>query len=115
MKPTDDIELPENFKTVITKMHTEIKDVVANGYGTQKKYNLPSFDHISYFEVGVTIYFNQDDIPKGDKSFYAESLNTLFKMTYGSDMDFVSFKIVSLIVPPVKSNEEKFAELFGRK
>jgi hypothetical protein len=36
-------------------------------------------------------------------------------MTYGSDMDFVSFMIVSLIVPPVKSNEEKFAELFGRK
>jgi len=47
MEPTDDIELPENFKTVITKMHTEIKAVVANGYGTQKKYHLPSFAPIS--------------------------------------------------------------------
>jgi hypothetical protein len=108
------IELPETFKKVIMKLHTEIKDVVALEYNVQKKYNAINFDAVSYFMVNLTVYFNEDNIPKGDKSFYNESFNDLFKMTYGSEMDFISFSVISMVVPPAKSNEEKFMELFGK-
>jgi hypothetical protein len=108
------IELPETFKKVIMKLHTEIKDVVALEYNVQKKYNPANFDAVSYFMVNLTVYFNEDNIPKGDKSFYNESFNDLFKMTYGSEMDFISFSVISMVVPPAKTNEEKFMELFGK-
>ena len=108
------IELPETFKKVIMKLHTEIKDVVALEYNVQKKYNAINFDAVSYFMVNLTVYFNEDNIPKGDKSFYNESFNDLFKMTYGSEMDFISFSVISMVVPPAKTNEEKFMELFGK-
>jgi hypothetical protein len=29
-------------------------------------------------------------------------------------MDFVTFSVISMVVPPAKSNEEKFMELFGK-
>jgi len=108
------IELPETFKKVIMKLHTEIKDVVALEYNVQKKYEPTNFEPVSYFMVNLTVYFNEGNIPKGDKTFYSESFNDLFKMTYGSDMDFVTFSVISMVVPPAKSNEEKFMELFGK-
>jgi hypothetical protein len=109
------IELPETFKKVIMKLHPEIKDVVALEYNVQKKYNPNDFNPVSYFMVNLSVYFNEDCIPKGEKSFYNESFNDLFKMTYGSDMDFVTFSVISMVVPPAKSNEMKFMELFGKK
>ena len=109
------IELPETFKKVIMKLHTEIKDVVALEYNVQKKYEPTNFEPVSYFMVNLTVYFNEDSIPKGDKTFYSESFNDLFKMTYGSEMDFVTFSVISMVVPPAKSNEMKFMELFGKK
>jgi hypothetical protein len=36
-------------------------------------------------------------------------------MTYGSEMDFVTFIVTCIVIPPVKTNEEKFVELFGKK
>jgi hypothetical protein len=108
------IELPETFKKVIMKLHSEIADVVALEYNVHKKYNPINFDAVSYFMVNLTVYFNENNIPKGDKSFYNESFNDLFKMTYGSDMDFVTFSVISMVVPPAKSNEVKFMELFGK-
>ena len=109
------IELPETFKKVIMKLHTEIKDVVALEYNVQKKYNPNDFTPVSYFMVNLSVYFNEDNIPKGEKSFYNDSFNDLFKMTYGSEMDFITFSVISMVVPPVKTNEEKFVELFGKK
>ena len=44
-----------------------------------------------------------------------EAFNDYFKMTYGGEMDFVTFKVESMIVPPVKTNEDKFFELFRKK
>ena len=70
---------------------------------------------ISYFMVNLNVNFNQDNIPKGPKEFYNESFTDLFKMTYGSEMDFVTFRVESMIVPPVKTNEDKFFELFKKK
>jgi hypothetical protein len=36
-------------------------------------------------------------------------------MTYGGEMDFISFKVESLIVPTEKTNQHKFFELFKKK
>jgi len=30
-------------------------------------------------------------------------------------MDFVTFIVTCIVIPPVKTNEEKFVELFGKK
>ena len=109
------IELPDSFKTVIMKFHPEIEDVVIVNYDVQKKYNPIDFNPISYFMVNLNVNFKQNDIPKGPKEFYNELFKDLFKMTYGSEMDFISFKVESLIVPPVKTNEDKFFELFKKK
>ena len=109
------IELPDNFKTVIMKLHPEIEDMVIVNYDVQKKYNPIDFIPISYFMVNLNVNFKQNDIPKGPKEFYNEVFKDLFKMTYGSEMDFISFKVESLIVPPVKTNEDKFFELFKKK
>ena len=110
-----DIELPSNFKTVIMKLHPEIQDVVADDCKVIKKYNPNNFDPQSYFQVGVKVFFPQDGVPKGNKEFYNKSFDELFIMTYGGEMDFISFNVSSLVVPPPKSNEEKFMELFGKK
>ena len=107
-----DIELPPNFKTVITKMHPEIKDVVADGFKVNKRYDPSNFDSVNYFEVCLNVYIHQDEVPKGNKDFYKKSFKDLFVMTYGGEMDFISFNIFSLIVPQPKTNEQKFVELF---
>lgn len=110
-----DIGLPSNFKTVIMKLHPEISDVVAVHCKIIKKYNPNTFDPVAYFQVGVKVFFPQDGVPKGNKEYYKKSFDELFIMTYGGEMDFVSFNVISLVVPPPKSNEEKFLELFGKK
>jgi len=110
----EDIELPETFKKVIMKIHPEIKDVVTDGFNHQKRYNPNNFEPETYFEVELKIYFHQDQTPKGTKDFYKDSFADLFNMTYGIEMGFVSFKVSSLVVPPAKTNDEKFMELFGK-
>ena len=109
-----DIELPLNFKTVIMKLHPEIKDVVADYFETKQNYNPETFNPVTYFQVAVKVFIHQDETPKGNKDFYKKSFKDLFIMTYGSEMDFISFVVTSIIIPPVKTNEEKFAELFGK-
>lgn len=109
-----DIELPSNFKTVIMKLHPEIKDVVADYFETKQNYNPETFNPVTYFQVAVKVFIHQDETPKGNKDFYKKSFKDLFIMTYGSEMDFISFVVTSIIIPPVKTNEEKFAELFGK-
>jgi hypothetical protein len=110
-----DIELPLNFKTVVMKLHPEIKDVVADYFETKQIYDPNTFNPVNHFQVAVRIFINENEIPKGNKDFYKNSLKDLFNMTYGSEMDFVTFIVTSIVIPPVKTNEEKFVELFGKK
>lgn len=110
-----DIELPSNFKTVIMKLHPEISDVVADYFETKQIYDPNTFNPVNHFQVAVRIFINENEIPKGNKDFYKNSLKDLFNMTYGSEMDFVTFIVTSIVIPPVKTNEEKFVELFGKK
>jgi hypothetical protein len=109
-----DIELPLNFKTVIMKLHPEIKDMVADYFETKQIYDPNTFNPVNHFQVAVRIFINENEIPKGNKDFYKNSLKDLFNMTYGSEMDFVTFIVTSIVIPPVKTNEEKFMELFGK-
>jgi hypothetical protein len=110
-----DIELPSNFKTVVMKLHPEIKDLVADYFETKQIYDPNTFNPVNHFQVAVRIFINENEIPKGNKDFYKNSLKDLFNMTYGSEMDFVTFIVTSIVIPPVKTNEEKFVELFGKK
>lgn len=110
-----DIELPLNFRTVVMKLHPEIKDVVADYFETKQIYDPNTFNPVNHFQVAVRVFINENEIPKGNKDFYKNSLKDLFNMTYGSEMDFVTFIVTSIVIPPVKTNEEKFVELFGKK
>jgi hypothetical protein len=110
-----EIEIPERFNTVILKLCPEIREVVTIGYKSNSVYNPINFEPLWKFLVGINIFFNETDMPKGDKSHYEELFNDYFKMTYGGEMDFVTFKVESMIVPPVKTNEDKFFELFRKK
>ena len=68
-----------------------------------------------YSPSSINLFFNENDVPKGGKDHYEGLFNDYFKMTYGSEMDFISFKVESLIVPPEKTNQDKFFELFKKK
>jgi hypothetical protein len=110
-----DIELPSNFKTVVMKLHPEIGDLVAEYFETKQIYDPNTFNPVNHFQVAIRVFINENEIPKGNKDFYKNSLKDLFNMTYGSEMDFVTFVVSSIVIPPVKTNEEKFVELFGKK
>jgi hypothetical protein len=110
-----DIELPLNFKTVVMKLHPEIGDLVADYFETKQIYDPNTFNPVNHFQVAVRIFINENEIPKGNKDFYKNSLKDLFNMTYGSEMDFITFIVTTIVIPPVKTNEEKFVELFGKK
>lgn len=110
-----DIEIPERFNKVILKLCPEIREVVTIGYKSTSVYNPTNFEPIWKFLVAINLFFNENDIPKGGKEHYETLFNDYFKMTYGVEMDFISFKVESLIVPPVKTNEDKFFELFKKE
>jgi len=110
-----DIELPLNFRTVVMKLHPEIGDLVAEYFETKQIYDPNTFNPVNHLQVAVRIFINENEIPKGNKDFYKNSLKDLFNMTYGSEMDFVTFIVTCIVIPPVKTNEEKFVELFGKK
>jgi len=110
-----EIEIPERFNTVILKLCPEIREVVTIGYKSNTVYNPTNFEPIFNFLVAINLFFKENDIPKGGKEHYEGLFNDYFKMTYGSEMDFISFKVESLIVPPEKTNQDKFFELFKKK
>lgn len=108
-----EIELPDNFKSVILKTRPEIRDIVSAGFKVTSMYDPQSFEPIKKFLVGVNIFCHENILVLGDKTSYELMLNDYFKMTY-TGMDFVTFKVESLIIPPEKTNQDKFFELFGK-
>ena len=108
-----EIEIPDNFKSVILKTRPEIRDIVSAGFKVTTMYDPQSFEPIKKFLVGVNIFCHENILVLGDKASYELMLNDYFKMTY-TGMDFVTFKVESLIIPPEKTNQDKFFELFGK-
>jgi hypothetical protein len=110
-----EIEIPESFNTVVLKLCPEIREIVTVGYKSTGMYSAITFEPIFKFLVGINIFFNENDAPQGDKTHYETLVNDYFKMTYGGEMDFITFKVESFTIPPEKTNEDRFFELFKKK
>lgn len=108
------IEIPSSLKIVVMKLAPEIQEITPVGYRAHKMYDPVNFNPISSYIVGTDIYFKQDCSLMGDKSYYETLLNDSFIMTH-TGIKFVTFKIESLIVPPLETNDEKFFKIFGVK
>ena len=108
------IEVPDTLKVVILKMCPEIIDVVSTGYREQTVYDPTNFEPIYKYLVGVDIYFDSHNGMRKSKHEYSKEIDDYFKMTYGSEMGFVSFHVQSFIFPPEKNNKDKFFELFEK-
>lgn len=108
------IEVPYTLKVVILKMCPEIVNIVSTGYREQTVYDPASFEPIYKYLVGVDVYFDCHNGMKKSKHEYSKVIDEYFKMTYGSEMDFVSFHVQSFIFPPEKNNKDKFFELFEK-
>jgi hypothetical protein len=108
------IVIPETFKNVLLKLCPEIKDVVSVGYKENSVYDPMTFNPIYKYMVGVDIYFDEHNGMKKSKNEYGKEIDDYFRMTYGSEMDFITFHVQSFIFPPEKTNKDKFFELFGK-
>jgi hypothetical protein len=109
-----EIDIPEKLKDVVKKMCPEIVDIVSAGYREQMVYNPMDFSPIYKFLVGIDVYFDDHNGMKKSKDGYGKEFNDYFKMTYGSEMEFITFHVQSFIFPPEKTNKDKFFELFGK-
>ena len=109
-----DISIPERFKDVVIKMCPEIKDIVSVGYREQSMYNPTDFSPVYKYLVGIDIYFDDYNGMKKSKDEYGKEIGDYFRMTYGSEMEFVSFHVQSFIFPPERTNKDKFFEMFGK-
>ena len=107
------IDIPEKLKDVIKKMCPEIVDIISVGYREQIMYNPINFDPVTKYLVGVDVYFDEHNGMKKSKHEYGNEFNDYFKMTYGSEMEFITFHVQSFIFPPQKTNHDKFFEIFG--
>ena len=109
-----EIDIPEKLKDVVKKMCPEIVDIVSIGYREQTVYNPENFNPITKYLVGVDIYFDEHNGMKKSKNEYGKEIDDYFRMTFGSEMEFITFHVQSFIFPPEKTNKDKFFELFGK-
>jgi hypothetical protein len=108
-----EIDIPEKLKDVVLKMCPEIVNIVSAGYREQTVYDPNNFEPVTKYLVGVDIYFDEHNGMKKSKNEYGKEFNDYLKMTYGSEMEFITFHVQSFIFPPEKNNKDKFFELFG--
>jgi hypothetical protein len=108
------IVIPPTFKDVVVKMCPEILNIVSVGYREQTVYNPMNFEPVYKYLVGVDLYFDNHNGMKKSKHEYSKEIDDYFKMTYGSEMNFISFHVQSFIFPPEKTTKDKFFELFGK-
>lgn len=109
-----EIDVPEKLKDVVKKMCPEIKDIVSAGYREQTVYDPTTFNPIYKYLVGVDVYFDDHNGMKKSKNEYSKEIDDYFRMTFGSEMEFITFHVQSFIFPPEKNNKDKFFELFGK-
>lgn len=109
-----EIDIPEKLKDVVKKMCPGIVDIVSIGYRETTIYNPNNFEPVTKYLVGVDLYFDEHNGMKKSKNEYSKEIDDYFRMTFGSEMDFITFHVQSFIFPPEKSNKDKFFELFGK-
>jgi hypothetical protein len=109
-----EIVIPPTFKDVVVKMCPEILNIVSVGYREQTMYDPMNFEPVYKYLVGIDLYFDNHNGMKKSKNEYGKEIGDYFRMTYGSEMEFVSFHVQSFIFPPERTNKDKFFELFGK-
>lgn len=107
------IKIPDTFKDVVVKLCPEVSDVTTVGYTVSTSTYDRDLNQVKRYLVSVDIHFSDNNYRIKNKEEYKELLNDYFKMTY-ADMDFITIGVNSFKFPPVKTNEDKFFELFGK-
>jgi hypothetical protein len=108
---TKKFKIPDRFIKALNSLHPEIDKLVICDIDRVAIYNPETFQLTHRFELKVNIHIKNEDFVKGSSTYYTETLNETFKITY-VDMDFVVFN-VSLIVTPRLTNLELFYKVFG--
>ena len=99
-----EIEIPKELTRVILKMSPEIKEILIGGYEVTRKYNPANFEPEYDYLVKVNLTFKEGYGCQGDRKYYESLLEGYFKMTYGSEMNFIQFQVFSLVTPIMKTN-----------
>jgi hypothetical protein len=107
------IKIPDTFRDVVLKLCPEVSDVTTFGYTVSLATYDRDLNQVKRYLVSVDIHFSDNNYRIKNKEEYKELLNDYFKMTY-ADMDFITIGVNSFKFPPVKTNEDKFFELFGK-
>jgi hypothetical protein len=105
--------IPPDFEIVIKKMNPEITGIRMIRTEATKMLNPINFEAIDKFLVVIALQFGGGKSHvKGHPEYYSDEINKLFTYTY-SEYDFVKFHVHEFDLPPVKTNYDKFVELFG--
>jgi hypothetical protein len=106
--------IPPDFEIVIKKMNPEITGIrMIRTEATKLLSVKKNFEAVDRFLVVIALQFGggQSHV-KGHPEYYSDEINKLFNYTY-SEYDFVRFHVHEFDLPPVKTNYDKFVELFG--
>ena len=105
--------IPPDFEIVIKKMNPEITGIRMIRTEATKMIIPINFKAVDRFLVVIALQFGGgESYLKGNCEYYSDEINKLFTYTY-SDYDFVRFRVHEFDLPPVKTNYDKFVELFG--
>ena len=105
--------IPPDFEIVIKKMNPEITGIRMIRTEATKMLNPINFEAIDRFLVVIALQFGGGKSHvKGHPEYYSDEINKLFTYTY-SEYDFIRFRVHEFDLPPVKTNYDKFVELFG--
>jgi len=104
-------KIPDRFIKALNALHPEIEKLEICDVDRVGVYDPITFTPIYKFEVTVDVHIKDDGLVKGNRFYYTDILNEVFKITY-VDMEFVSFKS-SLIITPKLTNLQLFYKVFG--
>lgn len=107
--------IPPDFEIVIKKMNPEITGIRMIRTEVTKMKVRAKFEAVDKFLVVIALQFGGGNSHiKGHPEYYSDEINKLFNYTY-SEYDFIRFRVDEFDLPPVKTNYDKFVELFGVK
>jgi len=105
--------IPSDFKIVIKKMIPEITGIRTICVESMRTYDPLGFESVVRFRVKIALMFGGGKSSiKGIREHYSDEINKLFNYAY-CEYDFIKFYVHEFDFPPVKTNYDKFVELFG--
>jgi|LakMenEpi03Aug12_release.lakeMendotaPanAssembly.Ray.scaffolds.fasta_scaffold2198573_1 hypothetical protein len=105
--------IPPDFEVVVKKMIPEIRGIDVVNTICTKIINPITFDVVDKFLVSIRLT-SESPVMLNKRQHYTDEINTLFNYTY-SGYDFIKFYVEEIHCLPqeVKTNYDKFVELFG--